>query len=83
MHGELAVGELPATLGVSQPAVSQHLAVLREAKLVTMRQAGRNRLYRARPEGLVPLFDWLTYYQRFWPERLDKLKTVLKKERDR
>lgn len=76
---EGAVGDLGVALGVSQPAVSQHLAVLRAAKLVTMRQAGRQRFYRARPEGLAPLFDWLTHYQKFWPEKLESLKAMLKK----
>lgn len=54
-HGPMAVGELAGTLPVSQPAVSQHLKVLREAGLVTVRKEGRRRVYRARRAGLEPL----------------------------
>jgi DNA-binding transcriptional ArsR family regulator len=77
MRGEAAVGDLTNGLGVSQPAVSQHLAVLREAGLVGLRRAGRHRFYRAEPAGLAPLIDWLEHYRRFWPRRLAKLKSTL------
>jgi len=77
MRGEASVAELTEKLDVSQPAVSQHLAVLREAGLAVPRQDGRQRFYRAEPAGLAPLFDWLAYYQRFWDRRLAKLKSTL------
>ena len=76
--GELTVSELRAGMSVSQPAVSQHLAVLRGAGLVTERRAGRNAYYRADPQGLDPLRGWIERYRAFWPARLEKLKTVLK-----
>ena len=76
--GELTVSELRAGMSVSQPAVSQHLAVLRGAGLVTERRAGRNAYYRADPQGLDPLLGWIERYRAFWPERIEKLKTVLK-----
>jgi len=78
-EGELSVGELVAGAGVSQPAVSQHLAVLRTAGLVSERREGRFVRYAARPEGLKPLVDWMTFYGVFWRERFDRLEDLLKR----
>ena len=79
--GEQPVGPLvtalQSRLPISQPAVSQHLAVLRRCGLVAHRREGRSAVYQARPEGLAPLTDWLTHYRTFWPERLAKLKNLL------
>ena len=79
----LAGGELNATqirdgLEMSQPAVSQHLAVLRQAGLISEERAGRNVRYRLRADGLSPLHDWLSRHRAFWPQRIDRLKTLLK-----
>ncbi|CCV14104.1 metalloregulator ArsR/SmtB family transcription factor [Mesorhizobium sp. STM 4661] len=76
--GEMTVSELRGGMTVSQPAVSQHLAVLRGAGLVTERRTGRNAYYRADPQGLEPLLGWIERYRAFWPERIERLKTVLK-----
>ena len=76
--GEMSVSELRTGMSVSQPAVSQHLAVLRGAGLVSERRAGRNAYYRADPQGLEPLLGWIERYRAFWPERLERLKAVLK-----
>ncbi|MDX8477837.1 metalloregulator ArsR/SmtB family transcription factor [Mesorhizobium sp. VK24D] len=76
--GEMTVSQLRAGMSVSQPAVSQHLAVLRGAGLVVERRAGRNAYYRAEPQGLDPLLGWIERYRAFWPERIERLKTVLK-----
>ena len=76
--GERTVSELHTGFSVSQPAISQHLAALKAAGLVSERRAGRNAYYRARPEGLAPLAGWIDHYRAFWPERLGRLKTVLK-----
>ncbi len=78
-EGELSVGDLVAGAGVSQPAVSQHLAVLRHAGLVSERREGRYVRYAARPEGLKPLFDWLGFYGAFWRDRFDALEDLLKR----
>jgi DNA-binding transcriptional ArsR family regulator len=75
---EMTVSELTTGSSVSQPAISQHLAALRGAGLVSERRAGRFAYYRAAPEGLAPLLDWIDRYRVFWPEKLDRLKTVLK-----
>jgi DNA-binding transcriptional ArsR family regulator len=78
MEGEAAVKDLTARFDISQPAVSQHLATLRHAGLVADRRDGRLVYYRIDPEGLRPLIDWLTHYEAFWPERIDRLHALLK-----
>ncbi|MDR3474185.1 MAG: metalloregulator ArsR/SmtB family transcription factor [Devosia sp.] len=75
---EMNATELRAGLPISQPALSQHLAVLRGAGLVAERREGRHVNYRVDPKGLAPLGDWLARYGAFWPERIDKLKDLLK-----
>jgi DNA-binding transcriptional ArsR family regulator len=75
---EINVAELTRASGVTQGAVSQHLASLKRAGLVTERPQGRNVFYRARPEGLAPLFDWLSHYDAFWRDRFDNLRALLK-----
>lgn len=76
--GEMSVGALKAGFEISQPAVSQHLAALRRAGLVTERREGRNTYYAVDPEGLQPLAGWIDRYRGFWPDRIEKLKDVLK-----
>ena len=78
MRGESAVNELTARFSISQPAVSQHLAALRKAGLVLERRAGRQVYYRVEPKGLRPLVDWLTHYQIFWGDRMERLSALLK-----
>jgi DNA-binding transcriptional ArsR family regulator len=75
--GELSAGEIAAHFDVTRPAVSQHLNVLKEAGLVSERRNGTRRLYRARPEGLVELKEFL---EEFWDERLSALKREAEKE---
>jgi DNA-binding transcriptional ArsR family regulator len=75
---EINVAELTRSSGVTQGAVSQHLKSLKLAGLVAERPQGRNVYYRAKPEGLAPLFDWLDHYEVFWRERLDTLRNLLK-----
>jgi DNA-binding transcriptional ArsR family regulator len=77
-RGEAAVKDLTACFDISQPAVSQHLATLRRAALVSERRDGRLVYYRVRPKGLRPLVNWIQHYQAFWLERLDRLETLLK-----
>jgi DNA-binding transcriptional ArsR family regulator len=76
-RGEAAVKDITARFDISQPAVSQHLAALRKAGLVSERRDGRLVYYRVDPNGLRPLIDWLTHYQAFWPERLNRLHALL------
>ncbi|MGH8289291.1 MAG: ArsR/SmtB family transcription factor [Steroidobacteraceae bacterium] len=75
---EMSVAEITAGFPVSQPAISQHLATLRRAGLVRERREGRRAYYRSDPTGLEPLAGWMDRYRQFWPERLQKLRRVLK-----
>ena len=74
---ELSAGEIASHFDVTRPAVSQHLNVLKEAGLVSERRNGTRRLYRARPEGLAELRDFL---EEFWDVRLEALKREAEKE---
>ena len=75
--GEQTVGALTAGAGISQPAVSKHLGVLKRAGLVSGRPQGRLTHYRAKPEALAPLLDWTGRMTGFWEGRFDALETLL------
>lgn len=77
--GEQTVRSLTNRAGVSQPAVSKHLGVLKSAGLVRERPSGRSVHYSAEPQGLTPLIDWLSLYGVFWRERLDRLEALLER----
>jgi len=77
--GEQTVGVLTAQAGVSQPAVSKHLGVLKRAGLVRDRHAGRQTHYRAEPGALTPLVDWTNRMAGFWQSRFDGLEDLLKR----
>jgi DNA-binding transcriptional ArsR family regulator len=76
-RGEAAVKDLTARFHISQPAVSQHLAALKEAGLVNGRRDGRLVYYRVEPRGLKPLIDWIAHYRAFWTERVERLERLL------
>lgn len=76
-EGDLAVKQLQPHFPISQPALSQHLGVLREAGLVSERRAGRLRIYRLNTRPLAEVRSWLARYERFWDERLDRLGRLL------
>ena len=80
---ERPVNELVATLAISQPGVSKHLRVLREAGLVEVRTDAQRRLYRVRPEPLAEIDAWLAPYRRLWAKRLDDLERHLDETEDR
>lgn len=77
--GEQTVGGLTAHAGVSQPAVSKHLGVLKQAGLVLDRHEGRQTHYRALPGALTPLIDWTSQMTNFWQSRFDDLEDLLKR----
>ena len=81
-QGERTVNELVDRLSLSQPAVSKHLRVLRDAELVTARVDRQHRRYRLRPERLQELDVWLAPYRRFWAGRLDALETYLEQDQE-
>jgi DNA-binding transcriptional ArsR family regulator len=76
--GERPAGDLVKHLELSQPGVSKHLKVLREAGLVVARAEGKQRLYALRPEPLAEVAEWLEPYRAFWSSRLDTLERHLK-----
>ena len=76
-EGEAMVKDLTARFDISQPAVSQHLAALREAGLVEGRRDGRRVFYRVEPGGMKPLVDWIAHYQAFWTDRVGRLQELL------
>ena len=76
-EGEQTVRVLTGHAGVSQPAVSKHLGVLKRAGLVRDRRQGRETHYSAEPQALVPLIDWMSLYGAFWRERFDRLEALL------
>jgi len=79
-EGERPAGDLVEALALSQPGVSKHLKLLREAGLVSVRADGQRRLYRLEPQGLSELAAWLAPYRRFWAGRLDRLDEHLERE---
>jgi DNA-binding transcriptional ArsR family regulator len=76
-EGERPAGELVEGIALSQPGVSKHLRVLREAGLVTVRADGKRRLYALQAEPLAEVDAWLARYRAFWSERLDDLERHL------
>ena len=81
--GERSVNELVDEFSISQPAVSQHLRVLREVNLVHAHKSGRQRLYRLEATAIKAVFDWAKHYEEFWKEKLDALGRYLDAEADR
>ena len=79
MRGEAAVKDLTARFDISQPAVSQHLATLKDAGLVNGRRDGRSVYYRVEPRGMKPLIDWMAHYRAFWTEHARRLEALLEK----
>src|SRR5215470_12453870 len=77
--GEQTVRALTDRAGVSQPAVSKHLGVLKHAGLVRDRRDGRQTHYSARLQGLAPLIDWMNHYGAFWRDGFDRLEDLLKR----
>jgi DNA-binding transcriptional ArsR family regulator len=78
-RGEQTVHALTRYAGVSQPAVSKHLTVLKRANMVGHRREGRETHYRAQPDALAPMADWLKHYSAFWRDRFDQLENLLKR----
>jgi DNA-binding transcriptional ArsR family regulator len=78
-EGEQTVAALTARSGVSQPAVSKHLGLLKRAKLVRDRHEGRQTHYSAQLNALAPLIDWTSQMTGFWQSRFDQLENLLKR----
>ena len=78
-EGEQSVRTLTSHVGISQPGVSKHLGLLKQAGLVFDRHEGRQTPYSARPGALVPLIDWTTRMTAFWESRFDDLEGLLRR----
>ncbi len=76
-EGDQTVGALTAQAGISQPAVSKHLRLLKAAGLVRDRHEGRQTYYSAQPDALAPLIDWTSEMRRFWQSRFDHIEDLL------
>ena len=79
-NGERPAGDFVDALPISQPTVSKHLSVLRDAGLVSVRKDANRRLYALNPAPLAEIDAWLAPYRRFWTDRLDALEAHLDKE---
>ena len=79
--GERAVMDLVACFRISQPAISQHLRVLREVGLVRIRREGRQRMYSLSPQQLQIIAQWVAHYERFWDQRFENLARYLDRTR--
>ena len=82
-RSESSVGDLVAALGMSQPAVSKHLRVLRDAGIVSVRTAAQRRIYRLEPGPFRELDAWLTPYRKLWARSLDRLERHLDEKEER
>ena len=71
---ERAVGDIVVALGLAQPSVSKHLRVLRDVGLVEVRRDGRQMLYRTKAEGIRPLHEWTSRFERHWRHQLGRIK---------
>ena len=79
--GEKNVTELLEPFAISQPAVSKHLRILREARLVRSRKVGRIRVYAVEASKLREVHDWVTHFEKYWDEKLDALGRYLDKRK--
>jgi len=82
VEGERSVNDLVDRFPMTQPAMSQHLKVLRGAGLVSARKAGRRRFYQLEPSPLRDVYDWVRHYERFWDQKLDALGRFLDAQED-
>ena len=71
---EYAVNDIVVRMVVGQPAVSKHLGALRRAGVVTMVKRGKHRMYRLHAEGLKPVYDWVSAFERYWTHQIDQIK---------
>jgi DNA-binding transcriptional ArsR family regulator len=79
---ELPLHEMTAQFGVGRTAVSKHLAILKEAGLVRDRKTGRETRYQLNAAPLREIQDWISFYERFWTDRIDRLKDLLEEEHE-
>ena len=81
-EGERPIGEIAAAFDMTRPAVAKHLRILEEGGVIVVQKKGRERINRLNPAALKSAADWLGYFDRFWDQRLEKLKTIVEQEHD-
>ena len=77
---ELSVYQISRRLRFTQPQVSKHLGVLKKVQVVNVRKMGRNRIYSLHPDALKPIYEWISPFEVFWNQGLDKLETYINKK---
>ncbi len=82
-HGQMTASEIYANFTVSSPAISQHLKILRESKLVVMEKQAQKHIFQINPEAVLELEDWSKQLTKLWNQRLDALDEVLKVEKEK
>lgn len=76
----MTIGQVAGQYDMTRAAVKKHLTVLSDGGLITVETRGRERINRINPAGLAPVLSWLEYFDRFWDDRLDTLKTAIEKD---
>ena len=76
----MTIGQVASQFDMTRAAVKKHLTVLNDGGLITVETRGRERINRLSPAGLAPVLSWLEYFDRFWDDRLDALKTAIEKD---
>lgn len=79
---DMSVGEVAGSFDMTRPAVAKHLGILKDADLITVRSEGRRNVNRLKPEALKTVTDWLSYFDRFWDDKLTKLKQAVENDND-
>ncbi|OAT82068.1 transcriptional regulator [Bacillus sp. MKU004] len=77
------ISDITSHFSISRTAVTKHLGILTEADLVSGKKVGREKIYSLHPEPLTELKDWLSYYERFWNNKLSMLKYLVEDDKDR
>jgi len=79
---DMTIGEITGHFDITRAAVKKHLTILEQGKLISVHRNGRERINRLEPRALKSVSNWVNYFERFWDERLDKLKNVLETNKD-
>lgn len=77
---DMTIAQVSENFDMTRAAVKKHLTVLSDGGLIDVRTQGRERINSLNPQGMVPVLDWLSYFDRFWDDRLSTLKTEIEKE---
>lgn len=76
---ELTVNSVAGKFDISRPAISKHLKILEECEIISIKQQGRERLCKIRPQNLIPAFMWIDHYRKLWEDKIDSFETYINK----